>query len=125
MPKNTDAPGCRSTAIAAGLLVAVSLAFLAIGIPLVRDPGCVGGCKTLAETILFAGTPISAIFNVLFGDDLIVAWPLEITFWVVAGFFLARYTDRRSRSVLGAVLLVVVLALVYGLVLSSFVEIAI
>jgi hypothetical protein len=105
--------------------VAVCVAFIAIGIPLLRDTSCVDTCNTLAETVFFAGAPISAVFTVVVGGDLILAWPLEITLWVVVGFLLARFSDNRGRNVLGAVLLVVLLALVYGLVLSLQVEIAI
>jgi hypothetical protein len=121
---NTEAPGCRSTAIATALLVGAGLAFMAIGLTLVNDSGCQAGCETLALTLLYAGLPVSAVFGVFFGD-LVVAWPLDITFWVVVGFLLARFTEKRGRNVLGAVLLVVVLAVGYGLVLSSMVEIAI
>lgn len=121
----SNPPGCRSAAIAAGILIAVCLAFIAIGVPLVTSPDCVDACRTASETILFAGTPISAIFNMVFGGDLVVAWPLEVTFWVVIGFALARYADNRARSVLGPVMITLGLALVYGLVLSTQVEIAI
>ncbi len=81
-------------------------------------------CQDLGFTLLYAGIPISAVFGVIFGD-LVVAWPLDITMWVVVGFLLARHSDNRGRSVLGPVLIAVILALVYGLVLSRFVEIAI
>jgi hypothetical protein len=97
---------------------------MAIGIPLTRDASCVDGCATVAETLLFAGLPISAVFSVLSGD-LVLAWPLDITLWVVSGFLLARLTDSRNRNVLGAVLMVVLAALAYGLVLSFQVEMAI
>jgi hypothetical protein len=55
----------------------------------------------------------------------VVAWPLDITLWVVIGFLLARHRERRGRGVLGAVLVTVLIALGYGLVLSSLVDLAI
>jgi hypothetical protein len=125
LAKKPEPPGCRSAAVATGILIAVCLAFIGIGIPLVTSPDCLDACRVASETILFAATPISAIFNMVFGGDLVVAWPLEITFWVVVGFLLARYADNRQRSVLGPVIVVLGLALVYGLVLSTQVEIAI
>jgi hypothetical protein len=97
---------------------------MVIGLTLVNDTGCDGVCETLGLTLLYGGLPVSAIFGVLFGD-LVVAWPLDITAWVVVGFLLARFSDNRGRSVLGLALLSILLALGYGLVLSSFVEIAI
>lgn len=125
MARKPEPPGCRNAAIAAGILVAVCLAFIAIGIPLVTSADCVDLCRTASETILFAGTPISAIFNMVFGGDLVVAWPLEITLWVVIGFLLARWADNRGRGVLGPVMITLGVALAYGLVLSTQVEIAI
>ena len=125
MSKNPEPPGCRNAAIASGILVALGLAFLAIGVALVEAGTCEGACETLALTLLNAGLPISAVLSVLFSDLVVVAWPLDITFWVVIGFLLARFSDNRQRNVLGAVLITVLVALGYGLVLSSLVELAI
>lgn len=95
-----------------------------LGLTLINESTCTGYCDTLAVTFLYAGLPISAVFGVLFGD-LVVAWPLDITFWVLMGFGIARWTGRRDRRLLGSVLVAILLALAYGLVLSRFVEIAI
>ena len=123
MARKPEPPGCRDAAIASGLLVGVAVVFMAIGLTLVNDSTCDAACETLGLTLLYGGLPISAVFGVLFGD-LVVAWPLDVTFWVVAGFLLARFSESRRRSVLGPALIVIVLALAYGLVLSRFVEIA-
>jgi hypothetical protein len=124
MSDKPEPPGCRSAAIASGLLVGFGLVFMAVGLTLVNDNACENACETLALTLLYAGLPVSAVFSVLFGD-LVVAWPLDITFWVVAGFLLARFADSRHRNVLGGVLIAVAAILGYGLVLSSFVELGI
>lgn len=124
MASQPEPPGCRSAAIATGLLIATAVVFMIIGLSLVNDSGCEGLCETLGLTLLYAGLPISAAIGVGFGD-LVLAWPLDITFWVVIGFLLARLSDNRNRNVLGATLIAVLLALGYGLVLSQFVEIAI
>lgn len=124
MPKKSQAPGCRSAALAVGLLVGLGLVFMAIGLTLANSSTCDADCGTLAVTLLYAGLPVSAVFGVFFGD-LVLAWPLDITFWVVVGFLLARWSDSRGRNVLGGVLAVVIIALAYGLVLSLQVEIAI
>ena len=102
----------------------MSLTFMAVGLSLVNGASCAGGCETLGLTLLYAGLPVSAVFGVLFGD-LVVAWPLDITFWVVMAFVLARVSERRGSGPLPAALFAVAIALVYGLVLSQFVEIAI
>jgi hypothetical protein len=97
------------------LLVGTAVVFMVIGLTQTGD---------LAEVFLFAGLPVSAIFSVTFGD-LVLAWPLDVTVWVVVGFLLARLSDRRNRNVLGLDLLAIGVALAYGLVLSRFVEMAI
>lgn len=124
MPGRSDPPGCRSAAIATGLLVGLALVFMAIGLTMVNDRGCQAGCETLGLTLLYAGLPLSAVLGIVSGD-LVIAWPLDITLWVVLGFVFARAADNRGRSVLGVVLVTALLALGYGLVLSQFVEIAI
>jgi FtsH-binding integral membrane protein len=121
----SESPGCRSAAIANALLIGTATVFMVIGLSLVNDSGCTSGsCETLALTLLYGGLPISALFGVALGD-LVLAWPLDITFWVVIGVGLARFTANRDRNVLGATLVAILLALAYGLVLSLFVEIAI
>lgn len=123
MPKSSQA-GCRDTAIAAAILVVVALVFMAVGLSLINREACTEGCETVAFTLLYAGLPVSAVFGVVFGD-LVVAWPLDITIWVVIGVVVARFSQGSSRRVLGGVLVTILLALAYGLVLSSLVEIAI
>lgn len=103
--------------------MATGLTLMAIGLSLVNDTGCQDACESLGFTLLYAGLPVSAIFGFLFGD-LVVAWPLDITLWVILGVLLARFSDNRGRSVLGVVLMAIVAALLYGLVLSRFVEMA-
>lgn len=98
--------------------------FMVIGLTLVNDSSCSGACETLGLTMLYGGLPVSAAFGVFFGD-LVLAWPLDITLWVVIGFSIARFSDNRGRGILGSVLIVILVALGYGLVLSQFVEIAI
>lgn len=124
MTPKSDSPGCRNATISVALLVVTAVVFMVLGLTLVNDTSCSGVCETSGFTLLYAGLPISALFGVLFGD-LVVAWPLDITLWVVLGFLIARWSDRKKRNVLGPSLMVIVLALAYGLVLSQFVELAI
>ena len=96
--------------------------FTAVGLTLVNQGGCEGGCETLGLTLLYAGLPVSALLGVFFGG-LVVAWPLDITVWVAVGFFLGR--RDHDGTVAGPVTVVIVLAILYGLVLSRFVEMVI
>jgi hypothetical protein len=111
-------------ALAVGLLLAIAAVFLGVGLALVRGEECAGTCETLAVTLLYAAGPVSALFGVLFGG-VVLAWPLDATLWVAAGFLAARIAERRGQGPLGVALLMVIVALAYGLVLSLFVEIAV
>ena len=124
MARKQDAPGCRDAAIGTVLLLGIGVVFMAVGITLTNQPDCTGACESLGLTLLYAGGPISAALGVFFGG-VWVAWPLEVTLWVVLGFLSARWAERRGRGVLGVVLIILIVALIYGLVLSQFVEIAI
>lgn len=119
-----DPPGCRNAAIATTLLLSLAIAFMGIGLSLTNSGDCTGSCETTALTLLYAGGPIGAAMGVVF-EGVFVVWPLEITLWVVIGFLLARRADRTGNGVLRPTLIVVTLALGYGLVLSNFVEIAV
>jgi hypothetical protein len=123
-PEQSSAPGCRETAFSTILLLGMAAVFFIVGLSLARQADCSGACQTYAFTLLYAGGPVSALFGVLFGS-LVMAWPLDITFWVVAGFASARWARIRGRRPPATALALIGLALAYGLVLSRFVEIAV
>lgn len=124
MAKKQNAPGCRDAAIGTSLLLGMAVVFMAVGITMTNQSDCTDSCETLGLTLLYAGGPISAALGVFFGG-VWVAWPLEVTLWVILGFLSARWAESRGRGVLGVALVILILALIYGLVLSQFVEIAI
>jgi hypothetical protein len=121
---NQDGIGCRDAALSTGFLLGFGIAFFAIGLTLINREVCVGLCETLGLTLLYAGGPISAVIGV-FSDHVIVAWPLDITLWVVLGFGVARLSANRGIRPLGPSLAIVVFFLLFGLVLSQFVELAV
>lgn len=123
-PNPDNAPGCREVAFGTLLVLGLAAVFVAVGLTLTARETCTGACETLALTLLYAGGPISALFGVVFGG-VTLAWPLEVTFWVVIGFAVARWAGSRSRSTAATAVAVMAVALVYGLVLSQFVEIAV
>lgn len=104
-------------------MLGVAVVFMATGLTLTNQTDCVGSCEVVGLTLLYAGGPISAALGVFLGWVLI-AWPLEITFWVVLGFLSASWAGRRGRGVLGVALILILIALAYGLVLSRLVELA-
>jgi hypothetical protein len=120
----SEPQGCRNAAITTSFLLGFAVVSMIVGLLSVNSDSCDGLCQTLGLTFLYAGGPLSALLGVVFGG-VWVAWPLDVTLWVVAGFVSARWAERRSRAVFAVVLVFVVLALIYGLVLSQFVEIAV
>jgi hypothetical protein len=124
MIDKSEPRGCRNAAIATTFLLGFAVVFMVIGLSLVNSESCESLCETLGLTLLYAGGPLSAVLGVAFGG-LWLAWPLDVTLWVVIGFASARWAERRSRGVLGVALVLIILALIYGLVLSQFVEIAV
>jgi len=92
----------------------------AIGLTLINRDQCSGACEIVGLTVLYAGGPVSALVGI-FTDTVVVAWPLDVTLWVVLGFGLARWAGNRDRRALGPVLVLLILFVAYGLVLSQFV----
>lgn len=121
MVDKRESPGCRGAATATFFLLGSAVVFMTVGLTLARSETCTGLCETGALALLYAGGPISGMLGVLFGD-LWLAWPLEVTLWVVLGFVTARWAERRSHNIVAVSVVVIVFALIYGLVLSQFVE---
>lgn len=124
MSEQLEGQGCRETALVSGFLIAFALVTMAIGLVLINRSGCQGLCETTGVVLYASGLPLSAAMAFFFGD-LVVAWPLDVTFWVVLGFLIAGRASRKGRGPYPTALAAVLIALVYGLVISTFVEIAI
>ena len=124
MANNQDGIGCRDAALSTGFLLGFGIAFFAIGLTLINRDLCTGSCETIGLTLLYAGGPISALIGIA-TESVIVAWPLDVTLWVVLGFTVARITGNRGTRPWGPLLSLVALFLLYGLVLSQIVELAV
>lgn len=81
--------------------------------------------------LVFAALPVSALFTVLgamlssASSDFLLAWPVDFGVWLAVAFIVSRWATRKGlkvRAYASAFLLVVVIALVYGLALSLLVE---
>lgn len=116
-----DTPGCRDVAVITGVLLVAAIAFVAVGLSLINRDTCEGLCEVAGLTTLYAGGPISGILGVLYGG-VHLAWPLDVTVWVIVGFWSARWAGRRGQNPWNVAATLVVVALVFGLVLSRFVE---
>ncbi len=121
---NNDGIGCRDATISIAFLLTFGICLFAIGLTMINRDSCLGACETIGLTMLYAGGPISAIIG-FFSDSVTVAWPLDVTLWVVLSFLIARIAGKRKIGPLGPAVALMFLALVFGLVLSQFVELAV
>jgi len=116
--------GCRDAALSTALLLAFGIVFFAVGLTLINREQCIGPCEIVGLTLLYAGGPVSALIGIV-SESVIVAWPLDVTLWVVLGFAIARVSGSREIPPWAPLVALVGLFLVYGLVLSRIVELAI
>lgn len=124
MTSSSQGIGCRDAALSTVLLLGFGIVFFAVGITLINRDQCTGICEVIGLTLLYAGGPVSALIGIA-SESVIVAWPLDVTLWVVLGFAVARFTGSRDHRPWGLLVALVAFSLVYGLVLSRVVELAV
>ena len=124
MASKPEGISCRDAALSTVFLLAFGIVFFAAGLTMINRDVCTGLCETLGLTLLYAGGPISALFGI-FTDSVIVAWPLDVILWVVLGFGVVRYASNRRIQPWGPLVALLAFFLVYGLVLSQLVELAV
>lgn len=121
-PNDPGAPGCRSAAAGAGVLVALAGLGFWIGF-FVLEPR--------SYLLVFAALPVSALFTVLGAllasgsSDFLLAWPVDFGLWLAVAFVASRWATRKElpmRAYVMVFLAVIGLALAYGLALSLLVE---
>lgn len=122
--KTGEAPGCRDSALTTVFLLGFGIVLFAIGLTLINQESCTGFCETVGLTALYAGGPVSAAFGIP-TDAVVIAWPLDVTLWVVLGFTVARWAENRDKPPLAVAMVVLAFFLIYGLVLSQLVELAV
>lgn len=113
--------GCRPAALAFALLALFVTVSAAAGVSLALRTGCEGVCEAVGFTLYAGALPISGVFAALAGD-LPIAWPLDTTLWVIIALMLSRVAERRRLGVPPVVLTAIVIALLYGFMLSFFIE---
>lgn len=119
-----DGFGCRPTALAFLLLAAFVVAGATIGVSLGLRTGCDAACEAVGFTLYAGALPVSGVFAALAGD-LPVAWPLDATLWIIVSLAVGRLAERRRVGVPRMALWAIAVALVYGFVLSFFIEAAV
>lgn len=124
MTNTSQGIGCCDAALSTALLLAFGIVFFAVGLTLINREQCIGVCEMVGLTLLYAGGPVSALIGIV-SESVIVAWPLDVTLWVVLGFAVARFSGRRDIPPWAPLVALVGLFLAYGLVLSRIVELAV
>lgn len=115
--------GCR-TAILAGLsMLAFGLIVGGLGLSLILNNECTGTCVSAGLAMFYAGAPASALFGAI-GGGIPIAWPLDAGVWISLGITVSAWSARLRRPVWHVVAAFLVLALVYGTVVSRFVEVS-
>jgi hypothetical protein len=117
--------GCRAVSITALALVAIAAVLWTAGYLLVRPDSCTGVCEWVGFTLMFGGAPVSGVFTALGGQDLVLAWPVDVLVWFLAAALHTRlsqearpWSPRWNRLTL----MFVVLALGLGSLLALGVE---
>ncbi len=124
MSASDEGIGCRQAAIATAVVLIGATVLFWSGLAMVLNDGCTGLCGATGLSLLYAGAPVSALFGVL-GGGLPIAWPLDITLWVVVGFLVAGWATRRKISPFPPAIAVLGIALAYGLVTGRLVELVV
>lgn len=101
-----------------GCLIAFAVAAFAGGIALALS--CAGSCARAGVALYAAGGPVSGLFAAVAGE-LPIAWPLDLTVWILVAFAVARRADRPDARLGRSALAVIGFALVYGLGISLLV----
>lgn len=115
-------PGCGLATGGAGVLLGLAALGFWIGFFVLDPPNYL---------LVFAALPVSALFTVLgallssASSDFLLAWPVDFGVWLAVAFVVSRWATRKGlkvRAYASVFLLVVIIALVYGLALSLLVE---
>lgn len=114
--------GCRTLLKAVAALVGFAVAAVAAGLALILGDDPSPTAETLGLTLYAAGAPVSGMFAAIAGDLPLTLY-LDLLVWVLAGAGVTRMTER-GRSLWVLVATVFGVALVYGFVISTLVELA-
>lgn len=118
----TKPPGCGLAAAGAGVLLGLAALGFWIGFFVVDPPNYL---------IVFAALPVSAFFTVLGAllssgsSDFLMAWPVDFGLWLAVAFVTSRWATRKDlkpRAYATVFLVIVAIALIYGLAFSLLVE---
>lgn len=86
--------GCRGVTLTAVAFVITAAVLWTIGLLMNGSDSCTGVCEWASFGFLFIGGPVSALFTVLGGTDLVVGWPVDIIAWVLLGGAHQRLSDE-------------------------------
>ncbi len=120
-PGAPEGVGCKSLVAVAGALMAFAVVMVTIGLViLLGDPSATS--EAIGFTAYAAGAPVSGAFAALAGGLPLTLY-LDALVWILIGAGIVRLSER-GRSLQRLVLTTVSVAIVYGVIISSLVELA-
>lgn len=114
--------GCRTMLTAVGTLLVFAVGAVAIGLGLIlgEDPSPLA--ETFGLALYAAGAPVSGVFAVIAGDLPLTLY-LDLVVWVVGGAAITKLAER-GRPLALLLVTAMALALAFGLVVSTLIELA-
>ncbi len=126
MPSNpasadTRGEGCRDLTRLAAVFLLFSAVGLSAGITLISNQSCEGLCEAAGLALYGAGGPVSGLFAALAGG-LVLAWPVDITLWIVLAFGAIKLSTARAISIKRVATWVLSGAFLWGVLVASLLE---
>jgi hypothetical protein len=122
MTSNTadDGVGCRDLTFSTAAFVAFAAPSVAVGLALFLPDSSGPVAQKLGLALYAAGAPVSGLFSALAGGLPLTIF-LDLLVWILAGNIAARLSERRRLVLWKTVSVGVACALVYGVVISTFI----
>jgi len=120
--RQPEGVGCKPLLTVTGILLAFAVAAVTIGLSILLSDDVSGGLERIGFIAYASGAPVSGLFAALAGGLPLTLY-LDVIVWMLVAFAVVRLVERgRSpRRLIGTVIGV---AVVFGIVISSLVELA-
>ena len=120
--RDAEGLGCRDLTVAVGVLLGVAAVLVGVGLGIILGPSPEGLTERVGLTLFAAGAPVSGLFAALAGDLPFTIY-LDVIVWVLVGAAVVKLTAR-GRRLWVMIVIVEAVAIIYGLGISSLVELS-
>ena len=118
----SEGVGCRPLLTVTGILLAFATGATALGLSILLRDDVSDVLERVGFVAYASGAPVSGLFAALAGGLPLTLY-LDVLVWVLAAFGVVRLVER-GRSLPRLVLAVIGVALVFGVAISTLVELA-